>query len=206
MMASLLSPAVASFPHYSKPSIYFFKTPTSLPCKRNFIKCNSFLDDISQSLLNDSLHLDRFTAFQKLQSAAGEFPEVQKWEILFFSGLAWIYLTARPGVLIGAIDAYIFATLQLGLDSLLGRRNLKKSDFLVGDRLGEGSFGVVYSGLIVPKNIKVDQSVTKRPRAKAVQQKQGFKDKVILKKVCPFILYECMHIHFFHGCVRCSWS
>ncbi|XP_075517253.1 serine/threonine-protein kinase STN8, chloroplastic [Primulina tabacum] len=183
MMASLLSPAVTSFTYHSKPSIYFFKTPISVPCKRNSIKCNSFLDDISQGLLNDSLHLDRFAAFQRLQSAAGELPEVQKWEILIFSVLVWIYLTARPGVLMGAIDTYIFATLQLGLDSLLGRRNLKRRDFLVGDRLGEGSFGVVYSGLIVPKNVNVDQSVTKRASAKAVQLKQGLKDKVILKKV-----------------------
>ncbi|KZV29628.1 hypothetical protein F511_00906 [Dorcoceras hygrometricum] len=63
-----------------------------------------------------------FPALQQLQTAAGELPEDRKWNILILSGLAWIYLTASLGVLTGAIDAYVFATLQLGLDSLLGRR------------------------------------------------------------------------------------
>ncbi|KZV19442.1 hypothetical protein F511_08783, partial [Dorcoceras hygrometricum] len=84
--------------------------------------------DISQSLFKNSLHLDTFPALQQLQTADGELPEDQKGKILIFSGLAWIYLTARPGVLIGAIDAYVFATLQLGLDSLLGRR-MREDEF-----------------------------------------------------------------------------
>ncbi|KZV43627.1 hypothetical protein F511_00178 [Dorcoceras hygrometricum] len=119
-MASRVFPAVTSLHNYNKSSIYFFKSPISVPCKRNSIKCSSFLDDIYQSLFNDSLHLDTFPALQQLQTAAGELPDDQKWNILILSDLAWIYLTARPGVLIGAIDAYVFATLQLRLDSYRG--------------------------------------------------------------------------------------
>ncbi|CAN4092600.1 unnamed protein product [Withania somnifera] len=33
------------------------------------------------------------------------------------------------------------------------------SDFLIGDRLGEGSFGIVYSGVVVPKNVSLDETV-----------------------------------------------
>ena len=99
-----------------------------------------------------------------------------------FGGLTWIYLTARPGVLVGAIDAYLLAPLQLGLDNLSGRRNLKRSDFVVGDKLGEGSFGVVYSGVLLPKNVDVDV-LQKRGRAKTTQLDAKSKDKVILKKV-----------------------
>lgn len=106
--------------------------------------------------------------------------DTQKWGFLVFAGLTWIYLTARPGVLVGAIDAYLLAPLQLGLDSLIGRRSLKRTDFVIGDKLGEGSFGVVYSGAVVPKNVVVEE-----PRGKAKTKKldQRFKQKVILKKV-----------------------
>lgn len=117
----------------------------------------------------------------QLQRAVGGLPEIQRWEILVLFGLSWIYLTARPGVLIGAVDAYFLAPLQLGLDSLLGRRNLKMSDFVVGERLGEGSFGIVYSGAIVPKNLSVEDRVGKRRRRVGLDER--FKEKVILKKV-----------------------
>lgn len=108
---------------------------------------------------------------------------MEKWGILFFGGFIWIYLTARPGVLIGAIDSYILAPLQIGVDSLLGRRGLKSSDFLIGDRLGEGSFGVVYAGVIVPKNMSVEETLPNSGRRKAAMRDGQFKQKVILKKV-----------------------
>lgn len=92
-------------------------------------------------------------------------------------------MTARPGVLDGAIDAFVLAPLQLGLDTLSGRRSLKRTDFLVGDRLGEGSFGVVYSGVVVPKNVSVDDSSRISSGRRALQSDQRFKEKVILKKV-----------------------
>lgn len=104
-----------------------------------------------------------------------------KWEILVFIGLGWVYLTARPGVLMGAIDTYVLAPLQLVVDGLLGRRNLKMNDFLVGERLGEGSFGVVYYGVIVPKNVIVEERVGKRKTR--LEFDDRFKERVILKKV-----------------------
>ncbi|CBI18022.3 unnamed protein product, partial [Vitis vinifera] len=83
----------------------------------------------------------------------------------------------------GAIDSYLLAPLQLGLDSLTGRRNLKRTDFVVGNRLGEGSFGVVYSGVLVPKNVSVEERPQKRGTGQALQLDGRFKEKVILKKV-----------------------
>lgn len=94
-------------------------------------------------------------------------------------------------MLIGAIDAYLFAPLQRGFDGLIGRRSLKRTDFLLGDRLGEGSFGVVYSGVIVPKNLVSDESLQKRgKRIKGPMLDKRFKDKVILKKVATI-----RHLH-----------
>lgn len=84
-------------------------------------------------------------------------------------------------MLIGAIDAYILAPLQLGIDGLLGRRNLKMSDFVVGERLGEGSFGVVYSGAIVPKEMSAEVMSRKGRRLGMIDDR--LKDRVILKKV-----------------------
>ncbi|KAL2500322.1 Serine/threonine-protein kinase STN8 [Forsythia ovata] len=152
-MASLLSPTATTFHQDSKP-IFFSPSREPKPIsqgvfwsswRKNSIKCNAFLDDISENLLNKAFELDRslsqIPAFQEFQRVTGEFPEGQKWGILVFAGFTWIYLTARPGVLIGAIDAYILAPLQVGFDSLSGRRSLKRTDFLIGDKLGEGSFG-----------------------------------------------------------------
>ncbi|KAJ0088212.1 hypothetical protein Patl1_31566 [Pistacia atlantica] len=102
---------------------------------------------------------------------------------LHLLGLTWIYLTARPGVLVGAIDAYVLAPLQLGFDSLIGRRNLKRTDFVIGDKLGEGSFGIVYSGVIVPKNVTVEESGQRKGRGRSLELDGRFKEKVILKKV-----------------------
>lgn len=202
-MASLLSPTATAFLQDSKPikslpsrdfkhTSQGFAWSITNPSRKNLIKCNAFFDDIPDNLFNSSLHLNqsflRYPALQQLQRVTGELPEAQKWGLLFFAGITWIYLTARPGVLVGAIDAYILAPLQVGLDTLSGRRSLKMTDFLVGDRLGEGSFGVVYSGVIVPKNVKVDGSFRRKGSRGAQQMDQRFKEKVILKKVIYIFL------------------
>ncbi|XP_042517502.1 serine/threonine-protein kinase STN8, chloroplastic-like [Macadamia integrifolia] len=59
---------------------------------------------------------------------------------------------------------------------LFGRRNLKRTELVVGDRLGEGNFGVVYLGAI-----SVENRVLKEGKAPAMDGK--FKEKVILKKI-----------------------
>lgn len=141
------------------------------------MKCNALFSD--NLLTTNSLHLEQ--SLSQFQQLVGDLPEVEKWGWLVFTGVSWIYLTARPGVLIGAIDAYILAPLQVGLDTLSGRRSLKRTDFLVGDRLGEGSFGIVYSGVVVPKNVNVDDNLRSKSRRNRIDQR--FKDKVILKKV-----------------------
>ncbi|CAK9153788.1 unnamed protein product [Ilex paraguariensis] len=198
-MASLLPPTATIFHQDtkficfspSKPTLQkYFWSFTNL-WKRNNVTCNALFDDVSDSLLKNAPNLDQslnlFPGFQsgyvQFQRVTGELPEMQKWGILVFAGFTWIYLTARPGVLIGAIDAYLLAPLQLGLDSLTGRRSLKRSDFLIGDRLGEGSFGVVYSGVIVPKNVTVEERVRKGGSRKTLDMDGRFKEKVILKKV-----------------------
>lgn len=156
------------------------------------MRCNAFLDNIPENVLNNnSLQIDKSlsllpvfkSGYAQFQRVTAELPETEKWGILVFGGLIWIYLTARPGVLIGAIDSYILAPLQIGLDNLLGRRSLKSSDFLIGDRLGEGSFGVVYSGVVVPKNMSVEETIPNSGRRKAAMRDGQFKQKVILKKV-----------------------
>ncbi|XP_012481319.2 serine/threonine-protein kinase STN8, chloroplastic [Gossypium raimondii] len=145
--------------------------------KNTTARCNAF-DLLQQSVSQFPVVKSEF------ESVTGELNEVQKWGFIVFAGLTWIYLTARPGVLVGAIDAYLFAPLQLGLGSLIGRRSLKRSDFLVGDKLGEGSFGIVYSGVIVPKNASLEDRLPKRGKAKkALVDDDRFKEKVILKKV-----------------------
>ncbi|GFP87405.1 serine/threonine-protein kinase stn8 chloroplastic [Phtheirospermum japonicum] len=197
-MASFLSPAATTFHQDSKP-IRFPPTKhisqgliwsLSNPCKKKIIKCNAFLNDISDNLLTNyySLHLDQslfqYPALQQLLRVTDELPDAQKWGLFVSGGITWVYLTARPGVLVGAIDAYILAPLQVGLDTLIGRRSLKRTDFLVGDRLGEGSFGVVYSGVIVPKNVSVDdENIRRKGNRRGMQMDERFKDKVILKKV-----------------------
>ncbi|CAN4118244.1 unnamed protein product [Withania somnifera] len=180
-MASLFSPPAA-------PAITSFHQDTNLICfsplrpisctnhckRNNTITCTSFLDEIYVNLDNS---LSQFPFFQsgyaQFQKFTEELPEEQKLGLLVFVGLAWLYLTARPGVLIGAIDAYILAPIQVGLDR-----------FLIGDRLGEGSFGIVYSGVVVPKNVNLDETVRKRGSSvKSVFTDSRFKEKVILKQV-----------------------
>lgn len=98
-------------------------------------------------------------------------------------GLTWVYFTARPGIILGAIDAYLFAPLQTGFDILTGKRGLKRTDFLITGKLGEGSFGIVYAGVVVPKNMKRDARLVKSGRRQSIESDERFKDKVILKQV-----------------------
>lgn len=194
-MASLLSSTATTLPHNNHNHKPTFFSPTRIigtHFHRTQVRCNAFLDNIPENVLNNnSLQIDKSlsllpvfkSGYAQFQRVTADLPETEKWGILVFGGLIWIYLTARPGVLIGAIDSYILAPLQIGLDNLLGRRSLKSSDFLIGDRLGEGSFGVVYSGVIVPKNMSVEETIPNSGRRKAAMRDGQFKQKVILKKV-----------------------
>jgi hypothetical protein len=123
--------------------------------------------------------LSRFDALTAGLSGA------QRWALLTFLAAAWVYLTARPGVLGGAVDAYVLAPLQLALDSALGRRSLKMGDFVLGERIGEGSFGVVYYGAVVPRDGTVIEERVGRART-SLQMDDRYKEKVILKKVGNF--------------------
>jgi len=147
------------------------------------VRCSALSETVNE-LASTALSLPIVgSGFAQIERVVAELPESEKWRIGFFAGLSWLYLTARPGVLIGAIDAYILAPLQMGFDSLTGKRKLKRSDFLITDKLGEGSFGVVYSGVVVPKNTDVGERVIKRSAAKALESDERFKEKVILKQV-----------------------
>ncbi|CAL4901320.1 unnamed protein product [Urochloa decumbens] len=137
-----------------------------------------------------ALHLDATSpaarafggAVARLESLTAGLSEAQRWALAGFVGVAWLYLTARPGVLSGAVDAYVLAPLQKALDSALGRRSLKMSDFVVGERIGEGSFGVVYFGAVVPRNGPVPEERSGRART-SLQNDERYKEKVILKKI-----------------------
>ncbi|XP_015897491.3 serine/threonine-protein kinase STN8, chloroplastic [Ziziphus jujuba] len=154
--------------------------------KNHPAKCHAFFGNIPDAL-EETIPLDQFpllrSGYMQFQNFTEDLSEAQKWGFLVFAGFTWIYLTARPGVLIGAIDAYLLAPLQLGFNSLTGKTSLKRSDFVVGNKLGEGSFGVVYSGAIVPKNLIVEDKVQKGRRGKSMELDKKLKDKVILKKV-----------------------
>ncbi|MQM11587.1 hypothetical protein Taro_044496, partial [Colocasia esculenta] len=188
-MASLLSPATPSLPQSRHSPCFFSPKPISIrqcprfpapSTRRPIIRCNAAPGDLRLEESNALLLILR-DGFSQLQGVGAGLPEFERWGILVFAGLCWVYLTARPGVLMGAVDAYLLSPLQLGLDSLLGRRNLKMSDFVVGERLGEGSFGVVYSGAIVPKNVIIEERVGKRRTR--LESDDRFKERVILKKV-----------------------
>lgn len=194
-MASLLCPTPCTLRHNPRNACFSslkLASRTNLciftkRCKSNPTRCNAFLENVQEDLLESSLHLDQFPVFRygflQFQRFTGELPEMQKWGFLLFAGLTWIYLTARPGILLGAIDTYLLAPLQLGFDSLTGKRSLKTSDFVVGRKLGEGSFGIVYSGAIVPKNVAAETKVQKRGRKNDLELDKRVKEKVILKKV-----------------------
>lgn len=172
----------------SKPTLPNTIFPFTTHFKRNPLKLNASFNEISDDLLETTLHLDQFPIFKsgyaEFQRATEDLPENEKWGVLVFAGLVWIYLTARPGVLFGAIDTYLLAPAQKVFDSLSGRRNLKRSDFLIGDKLGEGSFGVVYSGVVVPKNFTVEERVrSSGSKRRQLEKDERFKEKVILKQV-----------------------
>ncbi|XP_054784076.1 serine/threonine-protein kinase STN8, chloroplastic isoform X4 [Prosopis cineraria] len=194
-MASLLRPPAYALQHNLTTIPFSSPKPTSPNnvsflthrFKSNPVKCKAFLDNIANDLLENTIYLDQFPVLRsgivQFQRLTEDLSDFQKWCFLVFAGLTWIYLTARPGVLIGAIDAYLLAPLQLGLDNLTGKRNLRRTDFMIGDKIGEGSFGVVYSGVVVPKNGFVEENVQKRGRGKtAINLNVKPKDKVILKK------------------------
>ncbi|KAM7467894.1 hypothetical protein LguiB_015456 [Lonicera macranthoides] len=193
-MASLISPTATTpkficFSHPAlRPKSQNRLFPFTNPSKTNNpFSCNAFPDDLLHTTLNlnQSLPLSPIlqSGYAQFQTLTGELPETEKWGILVSAGFVWIYLTARPGVLIGAIDAYLLAPLQMVIDTLAGKRSLKRTGFLVGDKLGEGSFGVVYSGVVVPKNVTAEERTRKTGNRRALMKDSRFKDKVILKKV-----------------------
>lgn len=187
-MASLLSPATATATAAAFHSC-FTATPTPFSSQNSLfllsrrssyklMKCSFSPQDIPVDSLS------QLPAFHEFQNSLRIFSDTQKWPFFVSAGLVWFYLTARPGVLIGAIDAYLLAPLQLGLDTLFGTRSLKRSDFLVTQKLGEGSFGVVYAGVLLPKNSTVDDEArVSKARVKAMDFTGEFKQRVILKKV-----------------------
>ncbi|TVU19869.1 hypothetical protein EJB05_36044, partial [Eragrostis curvula] len=140
--------------------------------------------------LLSTLHLDASNpavraaggALSRLDALTAGLSDAQRWALAGFLALTWAYLTARPGVLIGAVDAYLLAPLQKALDSALGRRSLKMSDFVLGERIGEGSFGVVFYGAVVPRNGAVVEERAGRART-SLQNDDRYKEKVILKKI-----------------------
>ncbi|KAM0060879.1 putative non-specific serine/threonine protein kinase [Helianthus debilis subsp. tardiflorus] len=157
-------------------------------------KINVSFNKIYDDLLENTLHLDQFSVFKKgydqFQQMPNDFPEFEKWGVFVFAGLVWVYLTARPGVLIGAVDAYFLGPAKKVLDGLSRRRNLKTSDFLIGDKLGVGSFGVVYSGVMVPKNLTMEGRVRNSgSRRKQLEKDLRFKEKVILKQVKKWLFF-----------------
>lgn len=141
-------------------------------------------------LLSSLLHLDASNplasvaggALSRLDALTSGLSDAQRWALFGFLAATWLYLTARPGVLSGAVDMYVLAPLQLALDSVLGRRSLKMSDFVVGERIGEGSFGVVYAGAVVPKNGAVVEERSGKAKT-SLQNDDRYKEKVILKKI-----------------------
>ena len=64
---------------------------------------------------------------------------------------------------------------------------------MIGSKLGEGSFGVVYSGAFLPKNVKIENRTSK------VLELDG-KDKVILKKVTLYAMIFCGCFKLVCGC------
>ncbi|KAM3404764.1 hypothetical protein ACQJBY_007709 [Aegilops geniculata] len=121
-------------------------------------------------------------ALSRMEELTAGMNEAERWALFGVVAVTWLYLTARPGVLSGAVDTYVLAPLQQALDTLLGRRSLKMSDFVVGERIGEGSFGVVFSGAVVPRGGPPVEERAGRAKTK-LQLDDRYKEKVILKKI-----------------------
>ncbi|KAH9603283.1 hypothetical protein KSS87_000114 [Heliosperma pusillum] len=183
MASSLLSPAITPHPKSlytvpTKPIIQNHFISLINPSRSSYIKCKALSENIVE-LADNAVSLPVIgSSIAELQRISDTLPETEKWGIAVFAGLTWLYLTARPGVLIGFIDTYILAPLQKGLDSLTGKRRFRRSDFLITDKLGEGSFGVVYAGVVVPKNVNVEDTLPKKGRARALDLDNRFKEKV----------------------------
>lgn len=78
---------------------------------------------------------------------------------------------------------YIGAPAQAAIENLRGRRSWKRTDFVIDQRLGEGSFGTVYTGVILPKGVNPDEEFGRRGRRlEEFEDYKKFK-RVILKKV-----------------------
>ncbi|KAE8775901.1 serine/threonine-protein kinase STN8, chloroplastic [Hordeum vulgare] len=147
------------------------------------------VDAIPDELLG-ALHLDASSpavrvadgALSQLEELTAGMNEAERWALFGIVAVTWLYLTARPGVLSGAVDTYVLAPLQQALDTVLGRRSLTMSDFVVGERIGEGSFGVVYSGAVVPRGGPAIEERAGKAKTK-LQLDDRYKEKVILKKI-----------------------
>ncbi|CAI5471391.1 unnamed protein product [Closterium sp. Yama58-4] len=126
-------------------------------------------------------------ALVALSSALKDFmrqPADDKIAQLAAAGALYVYLTVRPGVLAGALDAYIAAPLQSLSDTVRGRRKFRRTDFVVGRRLGEGNFGTVYEGALKKKGKAGDEEeFGRRSRQLEDLDEREIKSRVILKKV-----------------------
>eukprot|EP00897_Mesotaenium_endlicherianum_P006615 jgi/Mesen1/5982/ME000302S04976 len=110
-------------------------------------------------------------------------PVEERFKLAGLYGGAWVYLTARPGILAGAVDAYVLAPLQSLTDAVRGRRNWNRSDFVLGKRLGEGNFGTVYEGALLKKGADVEQQDGRRSQQLEDLDSAATVRKVVLKKV-----------------------
>ncbi|MCO5597817.1 hypothetical protein L7F22_051901 [Adiantum nelumboides] len=151
--------------------------------------CSSIVGDLVSSLPLEEIQRilqDDNTVSSTIRSGIAtiaELPEEQRWQTLGGTAVGWVYLTARPNVLWGAVDAFVLAPLQFVADKLLGRRGYKRTDFLVEQRVGEGSFGTVFAGALVPRNVEWEEELGRRSRRiEELQNSKSFQ-KVILKKV-----------------------
>ncbi|EFJ20614.1 hypothetical protein SELMODRAFT_108899 [Selaginella moellendorffii] len=153
--------------------------------RRNVAICSVGIAEVLTDAIKNVVLEDDSAKQQGLEllDSFSRLPDTSQVGVLGGSLLGWIYLTAKPGVFLGAVDAYFLAPVQAVVDRALGRRGLKRSDFVVGQKLGEGSFGTVYAGAILPKDFQQEQEIGKRSRR--LEEYQGYKkfQKVTLKKV-----------------------
>ncbi|GLJ44264.1 hypothetical protein SUGI_0925570 [Cryptomeria japonica] len=165
-MASILNTGITHRGSCIERGQWKVRNPSGRKKKMMMVKCSGEMEIVGQ-----------------LQQRWAEMAEEQRWVVAGSLCVGWLYGTARPGVLNGAVDAYVFAPLQLLFDTLLQRRNLKRTDFALGERLGEGSFGIVFAGAMLPSDVKDDQQLGSR--SKRINEYQGYQNfnKVILKKV-----------------------
>ncbi|CAM6127347.1 unnamed protein product [Calypogeia fissa] len=105
-------------------------------------------------------------------------------ELLGAAGVAWVYITASPGILLGAFDSYIVAPFQSVLNLARGRKSWNATDFVLGNWIGEGSFGTVYTGALLSKALKASAADTGKRMLRMEELTKDAKfEKVVLKKV-----------------------